>query len=51
MEGVDTANVDNKAGTAIVKMKPGFKLDEAKAHELIDKDYTLVSCTQVPASN
>jgi hypothetical protein len=32
-------------------MKPGLKLDEAKAHELIDKDYTLVSCTQIADAN
>jgi len=32
-------------------MKPGFKLDEAKAHELIDKDYTLVSCRPLVDAN
>ncbi|MCG3182318.1 MAG: hypothetical protein ICCCNLDF_00380 [Planctomycetes bacterium] len=48
---MESAEANNKTGIAIVKMKPGFKLDEAKARELIDKDYTLVSCAQVPAVN
>lgn len=48
---MESAEANNKTGIAIVKMRPGFKLDEAKAHELIDKDYTLVSCAQVPAAN
>lgn len=48
---MESAEANNKTGVAIVKMKPGFKLDEAKAHELIDKDYTLVSCSPVPAAN
>ena len=51
MDGVDAAVVDHKTSKATVTMKPGLKFDEAKAHELIDKDYTLVSCTELPATN
>ena len=51
MDGVDAAVVDHKTSKATVTMKPGVKFDEAKAHELIDKDYNLVSCTELPATN
>ena len=51
MDGVETAAVDHKTGKATVTMKPGAKFDEKTAHELIDKDYTLDSCTLVPETN
>lgn len=51
MEGVDTATVDHKTGKASVKMKPGKTFDEAKAHELIDKDYKLESCALITETN
>jgi hypothetical protein len=44
VEGVEKCvSVDHKTGVAIVNVKKGTKLDEAKVREAIDKDYTYVS--------
>ncbi|MCA8918025.1 MAG: heavy-metal-associated domain-containing protein [Planctomycetes bacterium] len=51
MDGVAKAEVDHKSGQAIVTMEPGKTFDEKAAHEVIDKDYKLDSCSVAPASN
>lgn len=51
MDGVAEVSVSHEADNATVTMKPGVKFDEAQAHELIDKDYKLVECTEVIPSS
>lgn len=51
MDGVAKAEVDHKSGQAIVTMEPGKTFDEKAAHDVIDKDYKLDSCSVAPASN
>lgn len=51
MDGVAEVKVDHATDSATVKMKPGVKFDEAKAHELIDKDYKLVECSETTVAN
>ncbi|MCA8935255.1 MAG: heavy-metal-associated domain-containing protein [Planctomycetes bacterium] len=51
MDGVAKAEVDHKSGQAIVTMEPGKTFDEKAAHDVIDKDYKLDSCSVAPTSN
>ena len=51
LDGVASAQVDHTTGKAVVTMKPGAKLDEKAAHEVVDKDSTLDSCTLTTPTN
>ena len=42
--GVESALVDLKTGKAVVKTKPGAKVDEATLKAAVDSDYKVESC-------
>jgi copper chaperone CopZ len=47
VEGVESAQVDLKTGKAIVKAKPGAKVDEATLTAAVGRDYEVDSCKKV----
>jgi copper chaperone len=48
VDGVESAQVDLKTGKAIVKAKPGAKVDEAVLKAAVDQDYKVESCRKIP---
>jgi copper chaperone len=47
IDGVESAQVDLKSGKAIVKAKPGAKIDEAVLKTAVDRDYKVESCRKI----
>jgi copper chaperone CopZ len=47
VNGVESASVNHATGIALVKVKPGAKVDEAMLTAAVARDYEVESCKKV----